>query len=137
MGTRQFVTFRLNDQLLGMDIALIREINRVLDITPVHNVREHITGLVNLRGQIVVIFDLGIRLGMGSQEVTDDSHSVVLKQEDVAFLVDSIGDVVTAEENDIEPPPANLSGIASDYLESVVKLDQEIMAVLAVDKILA
>ncbi|MFH1034194.1 MAG: chemotaxis protein CheW [Pseudomonadota bacterium] len=137
METRQFVSFRLAGRLLGLDIRQVREINRALDITPVQHARPHVRGLLNLRGQIVTVFDLGRRLGLGSQKITAETHNVVLKADDVALLVDAVGESVEVPPEQIEPPPANPGGIADGFIQEVVKLHGDLLVVLSVEKILA
>ena len=136
MSLRQFVTFRTNDNLVGINILHVREINRVLDITPVQNTPPYVRGLVNLRGQTVTVFDLGIRLGLYKRDITEDTHNVILKQENVGLLVDSIGDVVEVDEENIEPPPANLGDIRVGFSSGVVRLENEILVILSTEKIL-
>ena len=77
--TKQFVTFRIDGDLLGLDVLRVREINRILDITPVASAPDYVRGLVNLRGQTVTVFDLGIRLGLTPRFITEESHNVVLE----------------------------------------------------------
>ncbi|MFP4037671.1 MAG: chemotaxis protein CheW [Desulfobacteraceae bacterium] len=136
MKTHQFVTFKLEGYLLGLHILEVREINRLLDITPVQRAPEYVFGLVNLRGQTVTVLDLGIRLGLGPREITDETHNIILKQEPVGLLVDDIGDVEEADEGAVESPPANLNGIGTEFVYSVVKLHNELLVVLSLDKIL-
>jgi purine-binding chemotaxis protein CheW len=159
----QYSTFRLGDRLFGLDLMLIREINRILDITPVPHARGHIRGLINLRGQIVTILDLGVRLGLERQEVADSSHNVILKthadlaaahregggahaaggaqagaasNDLVGFLVDAIGDVVEADENSIEPPSANVSEAEGRFLSGVIKTDSGLLVLLDLHEVL-
>ncbi len=136
MSINQFVTFRIGDHLLGVDILNVREINRILDITPVQHAPDYVRGLVNLRGQTVTVFDLGVRLGLPPREITSESHNVILKNEPVGFLVDSIGNVVNADEAEIKPPPANIGKIESEFVEAVVKQDKELLVVLSATRIL-
>ncbi len=136
MKTHQFVTFRLDGHLAGLHILNVREINRVLDITPVQQAPEYVRGLVNLRGQTVTVMDLGVRLGLGPRRITGETHNIILKQEPVGLLVDSIGDVEEAGEGAVEPPPANLNGIGVEFIRCVVKLRDELLVVLSPDKIL-
>lgn len=123
----QYSTFRLGDRLFGLDLMMIREINRILDITPVPHAKGHIRGLINLRGQIVTILDLGVRLGLPRLDIGEESHNIILKTNAelsavrcdmnfstspadlVGFLVDAIGDVVEADAGSIEPPSANVA----------------------------
>ena len=151
----QYSTFRLGDRLFGLDLMMIREINRILDITPVPNARSHIRGLINLRGQIVTILDLGVRLGLARQEIIDTSHNIILNttaelasarhegaqpyttsNDLVGFLVDAIGDVVEADESTIEPPSANVSEAEGGFLSGVLKTDAGLLVLLDIHEVL-
>lgn len=136
MNTKQFVTFTIDDDLLGIDVLMVREINRVLDITPVPKAPAYVRGLVNLRGQTVTVFDLGIRLGLPLRKISEESHNVVLKNDPVGLLVDSIGNIVRCNELEVEPPPANVSNIEGRFIEGVVKLNHELLVILNTEKIL-
>lgn len=133
----QFVTFRVDSYLLGIDILMIREINQVLDITEIPEASEHILGLINLRGQTITVFDLGIRLGMGSRKITPESHNIIFKYEAVGLLVDQIGDVVQVDDAEIEISPVRTGGIGSRYIEGIVKLSEELLLILSPEAILA
>jgi purine-binding chemotaxis protein CheW len=152
----QYSTFRLGDRLFGLDLMMIREINRILDITPVPHAHDHIRGLINLRGQIVTILDLGVRLGLARQEVGEESHNIILKttaelvsvhhggntdpyatsNDLVGFLVDAIGDVVEADEATIEPPSANVSEAEGGFLSGVIKTDAGLLVLLDINEVL-
>jgi len=152
----QYSTFRLGDRLFGLDLMMIREINRILDITPVPHAREHIRGLINLRGQIVTILDLGVRLGLARQEIGEESHNIILKTSGelaamrqeagqphyatssdlVGFLVDAIGDVVEADESTIEPPSANVGEAEGGFLSGVIKTDAGLLVLLDIHEVL-
>ena len=136
MSMIQFVTFRIDDLLFGIDVLKVREINRVLEITDVQHSPPHIRGLVNLRGQVVTIFDMGVRLGLKKRVISEDSHNIVLKREPVGLLVDAIGDVVQTDQDSIEQPPANVSGIESDFMAGVVRQNNELILILSTEKIL-
>jgi purine-binding chemotaxis protein CheW len=153
----QFSTFRLGDRLFGLDLMMIREINRILDITPVPHSREHIRGLINLRGQIVTILDLGVRLGLPSRDISDESHNIILKTNTelasvrqagagkhyatsadlVGFLVDAIGDVIEADEATIEPPSANVSEAEGRFLSGVIKTDTGLLVLLDLQEVIS
>jgi purine-binding chemotaxis protein CheW len=152
----QYSTFRLGDRLFGLDLMMIREINRILDITPVPHARDHIRGLINLRGQIVTILDLGVRLGLPRLDIGEESHNVILKTNAelatarqagsgknfststdlVGFLVDAIGDVVEADDSSIEPPSANVSEAESQFLSGVIKTDTGLLVLLDIREVL-
>ena len=152
----QYSTFRLGDRLFGLDLMMIREINRILDITPVPHAKEYIRGLINLRGQIVTILDLGVRLGLPRLDIGEDSHNIILKTNAelsaarqsgsgknfststdlMGFLVDAIGDVVEAEESSIEPPSANVSEAEGRFLSGVIKTETGLLVLLDIREVL-
>lgn len=136
MGIRQFVCFWIDDHLIGIDVLMVREINQVLDITPVQQAPEYVRGLANLRGETVTVLDLGVRLGLGLRNITAQSHSVIFKHDLVGLLVDRIGDVEQVEEAEIEPPPANVGHIEREFIEGIVKLRDELLVVLSTERIL-
>ena len=136
----QYATFRLGDRLFGLDLTSIREINRILDITPVPHSREHVRGLINLRGQIVTILDLGVRLGLERQDACETSHNIILKASGndlVGLLVDAIGDVVEADPSTMEPPSANVSEAEAGCLAGVIKADSGLLVLLDIHEVLA
>lgn len=152
----QFVTCRIGEQLFGVDITLVREINNVLEITSIPREKDYIRGLINLRGQIVTILDMRVRLGMPPKEHTEDTHNIIIKgrgelnavcreslrasMKDIAdpagLLVDGIGDVVDAADHELEPPPANIESRHAGMLMGMVKKEESLIAILDVAKVL-
>lgn len=149
----QFATFRVGERLFGLDILGVREIIRVFNITPVPRADPHIRGLINLRGQIVTILDLSVRLGHEPAPVVDSSHIVILKHaantiqvnghaqggtsDLMGLLVDAIGDVVEAEASLAEAPPANLTDAEDRFLSGVLKTDAGLLVLLNVQELLS
>ncbi|HEX72919.1 MAG TPA: hypothetical protein ENN65_06355 [Candidatus Hydrogenedentes bacterium] len=147
---KRFTTFKIEDQWFGLDVLLVREINQHLEITPVQTAAEYIRGLINLRGQIVTIMDLGKRLGLGDHQTGDDSHVIVLKTNEelahlragaeadalkttsdpVGLLVGAIGNVIECDEADIEAAPANVGGVSARFLSGVIKLESDLVVLL-------
>ncbi|BDU77230.1 chemotaxis protein CheW [Mesoterricola sediminis] len=145
----QFATFNVGDHLFGLDILRVREIIRVSSITPVPRSDAHLRGLINLRGQIVTILDLAVRLGQQARPVKDSSHIVILKhgagaqdkgngggQDILGLLVDAIGDVVEADVALAEAPPANLSGAEERFLSGVLKTDAGLLVLLNLQELM-
>jgi len=95
-----------------------------------------IRGLINLRGQIVMAVDLRRRLGMADRPDSDLPMNVVVRTDDgaVSFLVDEIGDVLEADEENLERPPATLQGTARELVGSVYKLQDRLMLVLDTER---
>ncbi|MBP1628818.1 MAG: chemotaxis protein CheW [Holophagaceae bacterium] len=136
----QYATFRLNGHTFGIEIGVVREIIKVFEITPVPRAARHIRGLINLRGQVVTIMDLGVRLGSPSKDLSPESHIVILKtnaelntlqargqratpstcNDILGLLVDAISDVVDEDADTAEPPPANVTDTGNRFLSGVI-----------------
>lgn len=139
MSKKQFVTFLIDEYLLGIDILKVREINLCLDITPAQHAPPHVLGLINLRGQTVTVLDLGVLLGLAPRPVSVQSHNIICKDKAVGLLVDQIGDVLDVEEEELEQPPANLfqaSRVKNDFIAGVVQLKNDLLMILEPVKIL-
>jgi purine-binding chemotaxis protein CheW len=151
MAQQKYVTFSVGKYLFGIDVLDVREINHNVDCTTVPLAPKHIRGLINLRGQIVTLLDLRNMFGLGTIEITEDTHNIVLKNENfaknsddesassdrVGFMVDTIGDIITVEEEDLEAPPANVGEIDGQYLTNVIKQKELVVSVLNVGRLLA
>jgi len=152
----QVATFRLDRQLFGVNIHLVREINPIVEITPIPQTPNYVRGLINLRGQIVTVLDLGIRMGRPVHEITMDSHILILKTDPelansrrmfpledlrtsddvIGLLVDCLGDVVEFEEAQIESTPANVVEMEGRFFSGVVRLDRDLLVLLDLVEIL-
>lgn len=134
------LTFYLGGSLYGIDIKLVKEINRNVDFTPVPGSDASILGLFNMRGQIVTIFNLAHIIGSDENVSLDLCPCIILKPTDenqhfIGFMIDKTGDVVDIEDSVCELPPANVSSIESDYIKSVVKLENDLLLVIEPGKI--
>lgn len=134
--THQFCTFYLDKLMFGVQLEKVQEVIRYLEITEIPLAPRVVSGLMNLRGQIVTGIDLRRRLHLADRP--DDAHpmNVVIRTADeaVSLLVDEIGDVVEATEESFERPPETLQGKVRDVILGVHKLDRQLMHVLNTEK---
>jgi purine-binding chemotaxis protein CheW len=135
----QLATFRLGDLRFGVDILEIQEINRQRDLTLVPHTPRHVRGVINLRGEVVTVLDLRQILGLGELEFTRDTRNIVLHsgEEPVGVLVDRLSDVVTIQASELQPPPANISGLDARFMLGVHQQEGELLVVLRIEEILA
>lgn len=136
------LTFRIKDMLCGIEINYVREINRNVIYTSVPGVLENIVGLFNMRGHIVVLYNLSYMFNNKDCEVKQGSTCIVLKsesenQDNNGIFIDKTGDVLNVEEDLLEPPPANASGQKFKYIKGIVKLENELLLLLEPKKIFA
>ncbi|MBU4237174.1 MAG: chemotaxis protein CheW [Proteobacteria bacterium] len=134
----ELATFFVGDALCGMDILKIQEINKLMDMTKVPQAPSYVTGILNLRGQIVTIIDLGKKLGLGSTDTTLSSRNIIVSSpgEHVGLLVTRLSDVISADTAKIERAPANMGGIQGEFFSGVYKTDDKLIGILDVNKVL-
>jgi len=150
MALLQFVSFMVDGHLYGLDIRLVKEVNPNTNITPVPRSPKHIRGVVNIRGQVVLVTDIGVIFGGSFRPITPDSHIIILKtsqeicrvagtehiqderfgDKPTSFVVDQIGDVVSSEEKEIDPPPMHLDRTNAKFFQGVLRLETGILSIL-------
>lgn len=136
--TVELATFYVGDALCGMDILKVQEINKLIQMTKVPQAPDYVLGILNLRGQIVTIIDLGKKLGLGSTDVNKDPRNIIVNDSGghVGLLVRQISDVVEADMSKKERAPANMNGIQGSYFTGVYKTKNELIGILDVEKVL-
>ena len=119
-----------------MELKGVQEVIRSLDLTAVPLAPSVVSGLINLRGQIVTAVDLRRRLELDSVAPGTRSMNVVVRSTDgaVSLLVDEIGDVVEVEELTFEPPPETLRLSVRNVILGVHKLKGRLLHVLDIEK---
>jgi purine-binding chemotaxis protein CheW len=104
---REFLTCRLGDETYGIDILQVQEIREVNEVTRVPHVCAFVRGVVNLRGAIVPIVDLGLMFGFPTAIDLDDAAAIMLNVDHrlVGLIVASVSDVVALADDEILPAP--------------------------------
>ena len=138
MNGVHLVCFRIGKETYGVDISTVREIVRVEEITRVPGTPEFVLGVVNLRGRILSVVDLGHRLGLAPSTVTTSSRILVTQLDGVSvgFLVDAATEVAKIAAEQVEPPPTFTGSVDVEYLEGVAKWGEELIIILNPSQIL-
>ncbi|EKD27182.1 MAG: hypothetical protein ACD_79C00821G0002 [uncultured bacterium] len=157
-GERQFVSFFLDDTMYGLDIHVIKEVNPNIVLAEIPKSKAYIRGLVNIRGQVVLVMDISVIFNNDKRPINTESQLVILKTASeilqlkdqtivkkpeifgdklTGFLVDRIGDVMIVERARIEPPPPNLMESHIRYVEGVIPLDRGAMIILNAEEIIS
>jgi purine-binding chemotaxis protein CheW len=107
-------------------------------ITRVPNAPEYVSGVMNLRGKVIPVIDLRQRFHLGSREQDKDTRIIVveLKERVVGFVVDAVNEVLRIPKSVTEPPPSMVAGIGSEYITAVGKLDDRLLILIDLEKIL-
>jgi purine-binding chemotaxis protein CheW len=134
--TQQFCTFYLEKLMFGVELEKVQEVIRYLEITQIPLAPRIVSGLMNLRGQIITGIDLRRRLELPDRAEEINPMNVVIRSADgaVSLLVDDIGDVVEVTEESFERPPETLQGKVREMILGVHKLEKQLMHVLNTEK---
>ncbi len=134
----EFSTFYVGGALCGINILNIQEINKHFEITRVPQAADYIEGILNLRGRIVTIIDLGKKLGLDPVTKGKDNRNIIVNSEDehIGLLVDAISDVALAKKDDIEPAPSNIGGVKGKFFQGVLKTEKQLIGILDIDEVL-
>jgi len=133
------IVFRLVDEEYGVEVSQVRSIEKMQNITRVPRTPEFVKGVINLRGVVTPIIDLKTRFNLGEETYTDSTRIIIVAVEDmeVGLIVDAANDVIDIPVNSIVQPPAVVGGIQKAYLRGVAKLEERLLVMLNLDKVLS
>lgn len=139
IGDLEFLAFTLGAEEYGIDIQKVQELRGYDAVTRIANAPHYIKGVVNLRGIIVPIIDMRIKLNLG--EPTYDQFTVViilnLGKRVVGMVVDSVSDVITLTNEQIKPAPAMGSALDSDYLIGLGTVDERMLILVDIARLMS
>jgi purine-binding chemotaxis protein CheW len=129
---RQFCSFFVDGLRFGVDVQKVQEVVPYQEMTRVPLAPPTVSGLLNLRGQIVTGIDLRRRMELPERPAGSLPMNVVLRGEDspVSFLVDEIGEVIEVAADACERPPETLQGHVRELIQGVYPLPEELLLVL-------
>lgn len=133
MSNVQFVVFCLGSDEFGIEISFAQEIIRIpRQITKIPNMPSYIEGMINLRGKVIPIIDLKKRFGFEQTERSVDSRLLILNLENLLLgtIVDDVSEVVNIDELSIEILSSEISGIGSNNIKGIGKIDERLIMLL-------
>lgn len=137
-ASRQLCTFLLDDHFFGVDVQTVQEVIRYQEMTRVPLAPKSVSGLINLRGQIVTAIDLRRRLGLEERASDRLPMNVVVRSDEgaVSLLVDQIGDVQEVDAESFERPPETLRGEARNMISGAYKMKDRLLLLLETARVL-
>jgi purine-binding chemotaxis protein CheW len=140
----QMVTFNLGPEEYGVNILQVQEINRMVEITQVPQAEHYVKGIINLRGKVIPIIDLRLKFGLEEKDYDNHTRIVVVEVtgETVGLVVDGVSEVLRVPAGALEEAPnliaaGNGGHSSSDYIKSIVKLDERMLVYLDLAKIIS
>lgn len=141
INSQQYVTFSLCDELFGVEVSRAREILSMTPVTKVPQTPDYLLGVINLRGQVVPVVDMRLKLGLPVGEETEDTCIIVIEvQVDgevlvVGALADAVREVLEISENQIEPPPRLGTKLNTEFINGMGKINEQFMILLNIDRV--
>lgn len=134
----QLVSFNIGSEEFGVDILKVQEINRMVEITKVPQAPHYVEGVINLRGKVIPIVDLRKRFNLEVKEYDKSTRIVVVDigGNIMGMVVDSVSEVLRLPSSTIEPPPEIATGINSEYIKGVAKLEDRLLIFLDLSKVI-
>ncbi len=133
-ATNQFVTFTCGDRAFGVDIMSVREIRSWSPTLELPRQPRAATGVLDIRGSIVQVYDLGVLIGGQGIARGSNGGQVVLvvsiRDQDVGVLVDSVSDIIFADGEDLRPAPASNAEGGPDLVSGLAKIENRLIAIL-------
>ena len=135
----KFLTFFLAGEEYGLEILKVHEIIGMMPITSVPRTPTYIRGVINLRGKIIPIVDLRLKLEMESAEQTEETCTIVVQASglDVGVVVDKVSEVLDIASEDIEDAPSFGGDVNSEYILGIGKSDGKVKLLLDIDRVLS
>jgi purine-binding chemotaxis protein CheW len=139
MPNHPYCTFFLDGMFFGVEVCKVQEVIRNQEMTRVPLAHRTISGLMNLRGQIVTAIDLRRRLGLADRPMGQGRMNVVVQTPDGAasLIVDEIGDVREVTADSFESPPSTLTASARKLIRGAYKLPDRLLLVLDIEQVLS
>ncbi len=139
--TRQYITFKLGDELFAIDVAQVREVLEVSQITKVPTAPDYMRGVVNVRGQATPVVDLRRRFGLPVTADTVNTRIIVMELDldgeatVLGGLADSVHEVIELEPCNIGPPPRIAMHWRTEFIQGLGKRGDEFIIVLDVNAV--
>jgi purine-binding chemotaxis protein CheW len=134
-GNRELIAFRIGDQEFSVNIMSVREIRGWTQAMPMPHAPPYVMGMINLRGAVLTIVDLSLRLGMKKAEPTD-RHVIIVaqfKNRIVGLLVEAVSDILTITDDNIQPVPEISSDLERQYARGILAIDKRMICMIELD----
>ncbi|EKD28270.1 MAG: CheW1 [uncultured bacterium] len=138
----KYLTFKIGEEIFGLEILKVQEINGLMKITNIPKTPNFIRGVINLRGKIIPVIDLRLKFEMASLGDTVKTCIIVVqvlrqsKKITMGILVDEVSEVMNILQEQIDEPPSFGSSINVDFIFGIGKVGQKVVMLLDIEKVL-
>jgi purine-binding chemotaxis protein CheW len=137
LSSQEILTFTIGNEYYGLDLLTVREIRAWTEVTPLPNTPPFVRGVINLRGAVVPIFDLRVRLGAGAAEPTSANVVIVVEIGDqfCGLLVDTVSDILALADDALQPVPATATDADHNFLSALATHEDRMVALIDVARL--
>lgn len=137
-GGQEVISFRLGDQRFCIEVLSVREIRGWTPTTPLPNAPAYVLGVVNLRGTVLPVIDLGARLGLSAATPTERHVIIVVRLGErlVGLLVDAVSEILNVPDDAVQPTPDIASDQVRDLVKGVLTLDGGLSSLVNLEQML-
>jgi len=135
----KYLTFSLAGEEYGLEILKVREIIGMMEITAVPRTPTHVKGVINLRGKVIPVIDLRLKMGMPEAERTDQTCIIVVDigEVEMGIIVDEVREVLDIATEDIEEAPSFGTQVDTDFILGMGKADEKVTILLDISRLLS
>lgn len=134
----ELITFGISGQLFGIDIMAIREIRACSPVTRLPRVPDYVAGVVNLRGAVLPVIDLSLRLGWPATETTPRNPIIVtmIDGQSRGLIVHDVNDIVSIDSTELQQPDTIVQDHITHFLEGVAPIGDDMVMVLDLKRLM-
>ncbi len=137
-GESQLVVFVMENEEFACSIQNVREVLKMIKVTPLPRSLDFVEGVINMRGEVLPVIDLRKRFGLPEAERTDESRIIIVEVEErmVGLIVDSVREVLSMPDEQIQEAPSQVAGGKTDLIMGVGKVEDRMLIILDLNRIL-
>ena len=131
--TAQYIVIKIDNEQFGINISVVDNIVKMTHVTRVPKVASYLKGVINLRGEIIPVMSLRLKMGLKEDEITKATRIIILKLEQhgkIGFIVDEVKEVITLESSQIEKVATDTSADKVTFVQSVGKCGSDLISIL-------
>lgn len=139
-GTKQYIVVKIGEEQFGIDINYVDNIVRMQKITRIPKAQPYFKGIINLRGEVVPVMSVRLKMGLEDDVFTNVSRIIILKiepQEALGVLVDEVKEVVTLELDEIDRVSRDSREDKNSFINGIGKHNGELISLFDLNSIIA
>lgn len=138
MEESKYVIFKLGEESYGIDIAYVNAVEKITNISLVPNTPKYIEGIINLRGDVIPVYNLRTKFNMAQVQITDDTKLIIIKMDGflLALQVDGVEEIAEYNEENLRESPKILQNMATSYISKVAHMDGKMIIIMNIEGLL-